>query len=40
MPTAPLYFNTSVYVKADYVKNIDINESAKLQLKWAYIAEH
>lgn len=40
MPTAPIYFNTSVYVKADYVKNIDVNESAKLQLKWAYIAEH
>src|SRR5699024_5733896 len=38
--TAPIYFNTSVCVKADNVKNIDLNESANLQLKLAYIAEH
>lgn len=40
MPTAPIYFNTSVYVHKDYVKNIEVGAAAKLQLKWGYIAEH
>ena len=40
MPIAPVYFYTNLWVKQDYVKDIEVSPLGEFQFKWGYIEEH